>query len=291
MVNSQLSHCSLTALPVEDQVPDPRSTVAPPLCVYLLGRFEVWRQGELGPVTAWRRPKVAALFKWLCLQGGRRVCREEALEALWGDLRWERALRNLATTLSTLRGALGATATVCLRTDAETLQLVVGDAVWIDTAAFEQHVVAAARCRRAGDAEGTAHHCRAALALYEGELLSGDPLAEWMRPERQRLAALRLRALVTLAEHALAHDNPLDAEALTLQALQQDPCEESAVRTRMETLVRQGKRTEALRCFEQFRRELRRELNAEPEAETLALCHRLRLASPNQAANTPLTPR
>ncbi len=144
---------------------------------------------------------------------------------------------------------------------------------------FEQHVFAAARHRRAGEGEGTAHHCRAALALYQGELLSGEPLAEWVRPERQRLAELRLRALVTLAEHVLALGDPLEAEALTRQALQQDPCEESAARARMEALVRQGKRTEALRCFEQFRRDLRRELNAEPEAETLTLSHRLRLGS------------
>jgi DNA-binding SARP family transcriptional activator len=231
------------------------------------------------------------LFKWLCLQGGRRVCREEALEALWGDMHCDRARRNLAMTLSTLRRALGAPAAACLHSDPETLQLAVGDAVWIDAAVFEQHVFAAARHRRAGDGEATAHHCRAALALYQGELLAGEPLAEWLRPERQRLAELRLRALVTLAEHTLAHGDPLEAESLTRQAVQQDPCEESAVRARMEALVRQGKRTEALRCFEQFRRALRRELNAEPEAETLALSHRLRLTSPNQAANTPLTPR
>jgi DNA-binding SARP family transcriptional activator len=244
----------------------------------LLGRFQVWRGGEPIPEAAWRRPKVAALFQWLCLQEGRPVSRGEVMEAFWGDLAMERASRNLATTLSTLRGALGPLAFGCLVGDAHTLQLLVGDAVWVDAMAFEQQMRAAARYRHEGDGPSAERCFRQALALYQGELLPCHALAEWVLPHRAHLARLRLRALAALAEQALAQGDAPEAEALAWQVLEQEPCDEVAVRVRMEALRRQGRRTEALRYFQQFRRELRRELSAAPEAATIRVVDRLRLS-------------
>lgn len=264
-----------TASSLDSHAPPP----AHHLRIYLLGRFEVWRHEEPLPVSAFGRPKVAALLKWLCLQGGRRVSREAAMEALWGNLPPHNARRNLAVTLSMLRRTLGALATVCLHSDAETLQLTIGGAVWVDAFELARCVSAAKRCQRDGDLTGMAQHCRAALALYSGELLPDEPLTEWALPERKRLAQMLLTAMVPLAEYALAQGDPVEANALAGRAMQQDPWEESAMRVQMKALARQGRRTEALRCFQQFREALRRDLDAEPEAETMRLYHRLRTAS------------
>ncbi len=54
--------------------------------ITLLGTFEVRRGGRAVPASAWRRRHAAALVKLLALSPGRRLHREQVIDALWPDL-------------------------------------------------------------------------------------------------------------------------------------------------------------------------------------------------------------
>ncbi len=54
--------------------------------IRLLGMFEVRRGGEPVPASAWSRRHAAALVKLLALSPGRRLHREQVIDALWPDL-------------------------------------------------------------------------------------------------------------------------------------------------------------------------------------------------------------
>ncbi len=53
--------------------------------ITLLGRFEVRRDGQPVPADAWGRRHAAALVKLLALSPGRRLHREQVIDALWPD--------------------------------------------------------------------------------------------------------------------------------------------------------------------------------------------------------------
>jgi DNA-binding SARP family transcriptional activator len=69
--------------------------VAGHLSIRLLGRFEVEVEGGPVPLEAWRQRRAAAVVKLLALAPGRRLTREQLIEALWPDRSPEHAGGNL----------------------------------------------------------------------------------------------------------------------------------------------------------------------------------------------------
>src|SRR5688500_17267765 len=74
--------------------------------VWLLGGFRVSVGSRTINEDAWRLRKAAALVKLLALAPGRRLHREQAMEALWPDLGLRAASNNLRQTLHVARRTL-----------------------------------------------------------------------------------------------------------------------------------------------------------------------------------------
>jgi DNA-binding SARP family transcriptional activator len=167
----------------------------PSLRISLLGGFSA-AAGE-GAVTegAWRLRKSKSLVKLLALAPEHRLHRERASELLWPDRDAAAAANNLHQALFVARRALeaagldGASA-IELRDDA----LLLVDAV-VDVEEFEQ---AASTARGSGDKA----LCRAAVALYGGELLPEDRYEPWADARRTALTELHTALCLELAELA-----------------------------------------------------------------------------------------
>jgi predicted ATPase/DNA-binding response OmpR family regulator len=144
--------------------------------VTLLGGFATEAGGASVPDSAWRLRKAKELVKLLALADGRRLHREQAMDALWPDRGPDSAGNNLNQAVHAARRALGAEAITLLdgvlRLEAD-----------VDVDAFER---AATDARR----ERTGQSCRRALALYGGELLPENRYDDWASLERERLADL-----------------------------------------------------------------------------------------------------
>src|SRR5690349_5954427 len=77
------------------------------LRVFLLGRFEVWRDDAAIPPAAWRRRRPADLIKRVALAPGRALAREQLIDELWPDKDPETGANNLHRALHDLRQTLG----------------------------------------------------------------------------------------------------------------------------------------------------------------------------------------
>src|SRR5713226_1033062 len=116
------------------------------LRIYVLGQFRVDRlhSNEWSPVVnrTWHRRRARALLGCLLSNSGRRLGREQAMEALWPDLDLETAANRLNGAVHELRqilepGIARPAASRMLRLERDVLELADRTHIWVDAEAFE----------------------------------------------------------------------------------------------------------------------------------------------------------
>jgi DNA-binding SARP family transcriptional activator len=231
---------------------------------------------DVGPVSK----KARVLLAYLALSPGCRQPREKIAGLLWGGTRDYQARASLRQTIAVLRRSLDGAAASVLATTGSTIGLAVTD-VSADVVEFETLV-----------ADGRPAALEQAAALYRGDLLEGiatsEPgVEEWLLAERERLRELAVDALRRL----LAHQSWTGAVELAMRTAGRlvaiAPLDEGPHRALMGLYVRQGRRAAAVRQYRMCARMLKRELGAEPEAETVHLYNAI--VDPRAAAAAPPT--
>jgi predicted ATPase/DNA-binding SARP family transcriptional activator len=216
--------------------------------IRLLGGFEVEVEGGQVSRGAWRRRHASSLVKLLALQPGRRLLRDQVIDALWPDLLVDEAAPRLHKAAHYARSALGTRQAVTLAGDSVAL-LHAAD-VSVDVDLFEE---AAANAARTGNSEAIAD----ALATYRGDLLPDDLFEPWTEEPRERL---RVRYVEVLRRAGRWQ------EVVAL-----DPVDEEAHLHVMRDHLRHGKRRAALRQFDRLEQALHDGLGVTPgdTAQTL----------------------
>lgn len=212
--------------------------------VRLLGGFAVVVDGRVVPAEAWARRHAASLVKLSALSPGRRLHREQVLEALWPGVEPESAAARLHKAAHYARKALAAEAGVVLAHDM--VALFPDAEVVVDAVVFED-------AARRGEVD-------AALAVYGGELLPEDRYEEWAFIARERVQ-LRYREL-------------LRATGRWEELVALDPTDEEAHVAIMQRLLDAGDRAGVRRRFETLERVLHEELGIGPSPEAVALYER-----------------
>jgi DNA-binding SARP family transcriptional activator len=207
-----------------------------------------------------------------------RASREWLIEALWPDADAARSLHALNSLIHTMRpllgDALGGAPPVVYTGGC--YQLNVDAGVRVDIGQFERLADLAERQARAGDTAAAVASWQAAVALYRGDVCSVDDVRAIV--ERERLRALHLSLLASLADRYFVDGDYKVALAHALRLLLHDPCREDAHRVVMRCHVRMGERAQALRQYRTCRQILQAEFNACPEPVTDALFERVRLS-------------
>ncbi|MGE3590086.1 MAG: BTAD domain-containing putative transcriptional regulator, partial [Ilumatobacteraceae bacterium] len=172
--------------------------------IRLLGGFEVDIDGGTVPAAEWRRRASANVVKILALQPGRRLLRDQLIDALWPDLLVDEALPRLHKATHHARRALGDRDSIS--TDGAALQLWPRVDVHVDVVAFEEAVATA----RTG---GAVEAARAAAALYGGDLLPDDLYEPWTDEARSRLRLWWIEMLQAAGMYEeLVAASPLDED-------------------------------------------------------------------------------
>jgi DNA-binding SARP family transcriptional activator len=251
----------------------PVSTVqsnAPPLAVYTLGRFAVYRGQELIEDGAWRRRKAKTLFKLLLLAPNRQLLRDYVLDLLWPEQDAVSAVNNLHRTLFVLRHVLqpdlnDAAPSRYVMFEHGTIMLNPASTLWVDAEEFDRLIRAA---RQQTDALPT---YEAARALYQGDFLPEDIYEDWAGHRREALLASYGELLQNMAHlycQRAAHAEAIDC----LQQLAQvDPTNENGHRELMRVYTLAGYRHQALRQYQRVKEILKRDLEVEPSPETTEL--------------------
>jgi predicted ATPase/DNA-binding SARP family transcriptional activator/DNA-binding CsgD family transcriptional regulator/Tfp pilus assembly protein PilF len=240
----------------------------PPLRIQLLADFRVWVGARTLAAGAWPR-KAAHLVKLLAITPGHRLHREQVLEHLWPDFDPPAAANNLYRALHAARRLLepdrspGAPSAY-LRLQGDALALSPAAPPWTDVAAFE--AAAADAHRRADAARGWE-----AAALYAGDLLPEDAYEDWVAGRREALRRTYLTLLLALAGWEEARGEPARAVVALERLVAAEPAHEAAHRQLMRLYALAGRRAAALRQYQALVEALRRELDAEPDADSREL--------------------
>jgi DNA-binding SARP family transcriptional activator len=129
--------------------------------------------------------------------------------------------------------------------------------VWIDADVFEDLVQAGMAARERGDTAVALEHLDSAMRLYGGDFLADEPYAEWAVLERERLRQVASDAL-RVAAALYEETGDLAAAAASLKRLADlEPYDIDVHRQLLVLLLREGRRSEALRRYEALRRRLR----------------------------------
>ncbi|MGH3254793.1 MAG: BTAD domain-containing putative transcriptional regulator [Streptosporangiaceae bacterium] len=236
------------------------------LRITLLGSFRVGVGPEPVPDEVWRRRKPAALVKILALAPGHRVHRERLMDLLWPELEVAAAGANLRKAIHQARSALdgvsrGAARLIEFQNDVVCLA---SDGLIVDAASFLSALTAA---RRSGDADAY----RSALAWYGGDLLPDEPYEEWADAARREL---RDAYVGGLSEWCVLLEANGDIESATEAArtlVAAEPTREESHALLMRLYGLAGRRSDALRQYDQLSETLDRELGIEPSAQVQRL--------------------
>lgn len=215
-----------------------------------------------------------ALLAWLIQAGERAVPRTEMARLLWPDSGAEQARASLRQELAVIRRALRAAGADRIDADKENLRYI-GPPGLADAPEME---------RRIG--LGSLGDLREAAALYGGDFLQGVTLRSaaftaWAEAERARLKAMAIGALEEQVRAEAEAGTPGRAIAAAEALLAADPLREGAYRALMQARHALGHRAEALRQYELCRAHLQRDLQREPERDTIRLAEEIRASRPS----------
>jgi two-component SAPR family response regulator len=243
------------------------------LRIYALGSLRVYRDKGLVFDEGWRNKPAKTIFKLLFTHRGQRYPKDVLLEELWPEADPDVAANRLRVAIHELRKMLGHQG----RKDKTQSQIGQQEgsyffdssvSCWSDVDTFEEYSRRAQELLREGKADEALHAYRSAEALYQGDYLRDDPFFEWTIGARERLRESHLNGLSEAARICAAQGLPEEAAGFCRKILRIEPWREEVYRRLMEYLVAAGRPHEALRVFEDCRRALRAEIEAEPSPET-----------------------
>lgn len=190
----------LLPLAVETGLPAPLTLEAAslPMALSVLGRFELTRGGrpvQLSP------GKEQQLLKLVAVHGGK-VHAEQAMEALWPEVRLNAGRNRLRTVLGRLREV------VPDAVSREGDHLVLGAEIRLDLTQFQREAREAQALAR-GDTIAAVAVARSAIARYRGPLLPHDPYEAWATEPRD-LAQQTMLDLLDLCAAAATERGDLD---------------------------------------------------------------------------------
>jgi DNA-binding SARP family transcriptional activator len=244
------------------------AVTSPRLRVFALGqtRVESSVAGTIG--GEWIEQRPGQVLKYLVCSRRQVADADQIAQALWPG-RDLRALSSVRYFVHALRNRLEperkpktASAFVESRRGGYRLD---PERVWIDATEFEQLVSSGLAALLAGERDAALRRLERATDLYRGDFLADEPYADWALAERDRLRELAGRALSALVELRLA-DGDLDLAMRQARRLaEMEPYDSDVQRQYIELCLDRGRRTEAIRRYELFRRRLAREFGDEPD--------------------------
>ena len=249
-----------------------------PLALYLLGPPRVERDGKLIEVN---RRKALALVAYLAVTG-QSHSRDSLVNLLWPEYDSSRGRAALRRTLFTLRSALGGDQIevegdqLGLRTQSDATS---GATLWTDIAQFREHLAACPTHRHA-DSEVCASCAKPltdAVSLVDGDFMSGFSLKDsfnfddWQRFEAERLHRELDGALERLVRWHSSQREFEPAVGYARHRLAIDPLNEGAHRQLMRLHAWAGRRSAALRQYQECMAILKDQLDLPPQATTTAL--------------------
>ncbi|HMQ50842.1 MAG TPA: tetratricopeptide repeat protein [Anaerolineae bacterium] len=242
----------------------------------LLGSVQIDRDGE--PVQGFKSRKALALLGYLA-EERQPVSRDTIIQLFWPEKSESRARNNLSQTLHNLLSIWPH----CLEVDHQLIQFNRNENHWLDIDAFDE---LAARPDLAS--------LQAASELYRGEFMAGvyvddsPDFEQWLRLAQEKWQQRLTQLLQTLIAH---YEQNADFE-LALHYINSllhfDPWQEGIHRKKMALLAQSGKRAAAVAHYETHCEELKKQLNLQPDPETVKLFEQIKAGDRSRSNAGPI---
>ena len=230
----------------------------------ILGAVEV--EGDAGPIAI-RGARRRALLVRLLLSANQPVAADRMAEDVWNGQPPQGAASTLTSHVSLLRQLLGADR-ISNRSGSYTLRVDPGE---LDVADFESDVHDGHTALYQGDPQLAADCLRRGLGRWRGPALADVEDAPWAQGAIARLDELRLTAEESLLEAGMALGRHREVVFAAQSAVEAEPLREQRWATLMLALYRSGRQADALRAFQQLRRQLDEELGLDPSPRLASL--------------------
>jgi predicted ATPase/DNA-binding SARP family transcriptional activator len=224
----------------------------------------------IGP-SAWGSARPRELLVYLLMHPEGRT-KEHVGLAFWPESSAAQLRNNFHVTIHRLRKALGGSEWITLVNDRYRIDPTL--IAEFDAAAFDRDVVAARKALRKGE-EGATAALERALALFRGDFLDGEPAGDWHLEHRDRFQRQYIDGLMELGAKHSAQGRASRAAEAYRRVLARDELHEGAVTELMRAHARVGERPQAMRIYQRFAEKLRKELEVEPDDETLDLVEQI----------------
>ena len=246
------------------------------LRVYSLGSLRVYLDDRLLFDESWRNKPAKTIFKMLFTHRGKRYPKDVLAEELWPETDPDVASNRLRVAVHELRKALGDRSRKekglsYIAQQEGAYYFDPSSLCWSDSESFDEAVAQGKELAAASRPDDALHAYQRAEALYQGEFLRDDPFFEWTVSTRERLRETHLSMLGEAARIHAARGALDEAASFCRKILRAEPWREEVYRRLMEYLAESGRPHEALRAFEDCRRSLRAEIEADPSPETIRL--------------------
>lgn len=243
-----------------------------PVRISVLGLFRVNLNGEIIVPSSRRQGKPLELLQVLISMGGNRVAEATIQDILWPDSEGDKQSRVLKTTLHRLRKLLGDKEAIVHKNKTLSLNPVY---CWIDAIAFKELVEKAVEAARGENTDQSMEMARNALDLYQGPFLSDRRDEAWTLGPRSDFEG-RFRSLIGVVGKSIEERKDWAlADQIYQEAISRDPDCEMYYQRRMECLLNAGNANQALRVYEQCKRNLERIFGEKPSPQTIRIRDRI----------------
>ncbi len=246
------------------------TSLSPLLDIYGLGRAYVKLNGELITVPEWTSQKTVRELFFFLLSQPEGASREEICLVFWPDSTPEQLKKQFKNALYRLRRAVGKN-TVLYHQPTRLYHFNRSLDYHYDV---EEFLSAAKQAEGETDPEIKIQALQQAADLYQHPFVATLE-GIWAEPVRYRLYRYYERTMLALAELQLTrglYGASLETSELLLQSV---PSQEAAWRLAMRSHAAQGNRSGIERVFQQCRKALAQDLDAEPSGETYSLYQQL----------------
>ena len=247
----------------------------PRIRIETLGGFRVFRDKSLVQDLEWKGSRPKLLLKATIARGSHRVSKELLMEDLWADAAPYQAETNFRVTLHRLRKALEPDINTAF--GSSYIHLEDG---FLSLHEHLCHVDAdqfLSLCSRGKEEKQQGHTTKAlslyqeAARLYQGDFLVEDLYASWAQAKRQLLRSRYVEVLLRIAELYEARGASRKAIAFYKELVETDPFLEEAYQKLMTLYWNLGKRSAALKVYDECREALKAGLEIEPDKVTTSL--------------------
>ncbi|MBW9233982.1 transcriptional regulator [Leptospira santarosai] len=239
-----------------------------------LGSLELERGGIRIPQSEISsKRKILRLVKILLVRFEKGIHREELLEFLWPGRADKNALNSLHALCFRLRKIIGNPEALAFSEDRLFFRQ---DLVRTDFQLFEKHYESGSKALRKGETELAIQEFRFARGFYRGDFFEFDLYFPESEIRREYIRKSLIEIFRFLCEKDLKKKEIEELLKDSASWICLDDLDERAWRFHFEALIQLDRKNEALRKYEEFKKSLKKELDVEPESETICLIERIR---------------